>query len=1650
MSSNAVKIVFKRSSILGKRPTSANLVAGELGLNTNSVDPGAFFQVSDSSIVKIGPTAYSPAAPTSLPAKGELWYDVNTKSLSIGSDRSTWEAVSSPFFGGSGGYTVFVGPEYPNSTDSLQNDGQSIPYVTVNRAVIQLAKLYIENFLKGWYDATYQVVLLGGRNCVVNGPGNTVQNFSVDFSQSVDGNVQQYQLQEFNTPDGALVIPAGISIISDNPRECSIHPTYVPKYTHPAYPVPYALTATSTAISNQPRTSIFKRSGNCFFDNFTYCDKVETRDVVSITANSNGEAVFRSRRPHGLNEDDFTSVSYPRTTIRSDAFPPGAYYASPVDSFTFRLSPTSSAYSTGATYVLFSQLPPDINYLSGTKLTVSNIFPYFKPADGTSYELHNYSHHRLTGHTNATLQELRDFYVKVQRAFPEFAGRVDTRVSSPGETTIVAPTTGVFPDNIVSNDTTFTSPRAKHLSLRSSYGMCLEDNDGELVSGFKSAITETCTAVALQLDPAAYEVYATSDQDWVSLSTLGQSLVTEYAYPYEVPTEYQLETLNRASISNIRYYYETLRVGDGRLSTGITDLDNDFRHFGFRGRGANAFTEAGECYTIGAAVGAWAMNGAILSLTNSKTDFGSVAIQSEGFAGIGTLGGANANDRGFLLSGITRPLALLEEEVKSNEQKRILNLGSKVVRVVQDPTDSSVQLVVLSHPFNPESILPFSLAPGSALYVADPDCSYQGFFVTDGSPTAILSDPTYNGGGVLRLRLSDSRIPMGDQYSSDVSSFDTPYIRRFIDPRSQEQRSYGFFVSSTNPTSLAPQYGSVLRLNQTGQNLSNTLKRGYQFDPGINGGVSQTFSVVGSSPTISGLSANFNNKVADATQSTTYNVYATLVDGSAPWVQSANFTELGFNTNGQTAFNSAAGSYFTYQNRNYFAAENNIWNTLYYQTNFTTLNGPTKVSPNKVDSPFVTTSVTLRQEPITDSYLGYVPPTLYPTYTGYLAQQPNLTFMRGATSPITQFGAQSVYDGDDGSPGLGIIYKRRLTPVSTATLTVSSTVQTYQAMSAPSDSGATRGRPAIIELDVLSVLGIGDPKEGLIVAQLSHPDVATTEYVRIVNVVSSNVRAIRNYYPEYNPGVFNSDTGTFTPEQWPKGTTVTLCEETNTPEPTVYDPFWSITKSTMYRFFEVMGYSAELMKTYLQPQYWGDRVLPIESIRLSPINGYAAFTSPWPIEFNQPSQVLANTHTWQYCGFYTYSRGLLKYQTNDISRKLLFDYYATSVWGGRLVVAGVNDYGSTVLYGPVREAVTGNYYQNENPSNNPANRLVYLPPSPTQYPAPILVYSTDNISGEFDGTKVEFDLKREGYNLPSTQLLENGSNLFVNLGGVVQKPGTAYSLVVQDGVVQPKILFTSPPATDAICDIRVVTSEDNETTLEVVTLSATPNIDGTTSLFTLSPTEITLRSKDLFAFLSGVGQIPTGDFQGDASYQVQQVFVSTTKVTQLSYLGESPALGTTYDYRAILSGAGYRSREATSVYVQNLDDISPQFNGVKVTFDLIIGGKPVDATIVNAENLFVNLGGVLQTPTKASTLDPNSISYRVVPNLATGTLGIQFSEPPQALTTCNIRVVTAAEFIACAATQSEGLVTQYVLLAGDGVSQRSDGSIDIIDEGLLD
>lgn len=1639
---SAVKIIFKRSSILGKRPTGANLEAGEIGLNTNSNDPGLFFETNNGSVVKVGPTAYLPEQPTSTPALGELWVDSDTKGLNIGTSSGEWQKVAAPFLGGTGGYTVFVAPEYPNATDALANDGQTVPFRTINRAILEVTKQIVlqanSDISEG--NNRYLIILAPGRHCVVNGPGSSLQNFTTQYTTQYT-EVTQASLQSFNPETGGLVLPRGISIVGLDLKKCEVHPTYVPHYTHPSFPPGYQQDPNDGPVyQNQPLSSIFKWSGNSYLSQFNGQDKIFDRTVVSVTAGPSGEAILKTERPHGLSYNDFVQVTYTNSTDQAGAtFVNGAYYVYPINSYEFSIANQSWEAITSIP-VLASSLPQSyIDSADSSKFIVQNIYPYYAPVDGVSYELANYSHHRLSVLKNASLQDLNDYYIKVQQAFPSFfGGTVNRNVVSIPETEIVANTDGIYPDNLSSNSTNNSSPYQNSVNHRSNYGMSNGDYDGNIVSGFKSVIINASTAVILQKDPAAYEVYADSAQQWRTLTIQTQQQLGGTLPITAIPLVPQLQELNDASIPNIRYYYETLKLENGQ-SIGLADPENDFRHFGFRLSGANSFMQAQSIYTIGAAIACWAREGAIISLTNATTNFGSVAFEADGFAGIGTLGGANTINKGFLQQGIVRPLALTENQVLSDNQKKTLPLGSKVVLVAPDPKSPGVQLIYLKAPFNPSTILPFSLKPDTAVFVENGECTFRAFFVTNGEPTCWLSKaqsvdyPDAFGGAVLRVRSSDSNIPNG---STSETCLEVPYIRRYVDPRTPTQKAYGFYITNSNPTSQAPQLGSVLRLNQTGQNLSTTIKRNYQFDPGQFGGVAQIFSVDLVEPYVYNQSINFNNKISDAAQSIAYTVYTSLSDASTPWVQSIEIDGV------LEPFNHPRGSYITYNNRNYFASENDLWSAVYYDTTFNYLNGPTKVSPDKPDSVFVTTSVLQRQEPITEAWQGYVPD---PAYDDYLAiPEPyktdlNLSYMRGAVIPYQDFDGSLWIDLDDGTQSLGIIFTRDPIGPTTATTTASTVAQPGVPMSTPYAASPTIGQPELLSLSLLQVSQLVNPKNGLSVVRLNNPSVSGVEFCRVISIRSNTVTVIRNYYPEYAQGTL--------PAVWPAGTTVTTCLPGCNPEPSVYDPDWSVTKATTFRFFQLMGYTYNLISSYLVPKFAGERLLLNTDIILSPINGYANTTAPWPVEFNNPSTLLANTHTWQYVGYFEYSRGLPKYQVNEISRKLQFDYYSTTSWGGRLTVVGADQTGSIVFLGPFREALTGNFYAYNSPAQNFNDRVSRSTPLPIDnYPAPVLVYSADDISAQFDGTTTTFELKHGGIPIPISQLIENA--MFVTLGGVMQIPGVAYTLAESGGVILPAITFSGAPLAGTSCDIRIVTSDDDRRTLEVLSYSASPAFDGTTSTFTLSPASSGITNENSFIYLSGVAQTPQGSSHPDPAYTI----TNSLTTTNLSFIGGAPVSELTYDFRAIVSGPRYRSAGTSIVNVISVDDISTQFDNATTSFPLFVtvGGvpQPVNPDLVNAENMFVTLGAVVQIPHNVTGNPLAGNAYTVQINPVTKLLEITFAVAPAFGTSCTIRIVSSEPKNLIICPLPPGLV-DVPLISGDGVFSNEQGEIISIDPGLI-
>jgi hypothetical protein len=391
---SAVKIIFKRSSLLGKRPTGANLEAGEIALNTNSNDPGLFFEVNDGSVTKVGPTAYLPGPPTGQPSLGELWVDRDTKALSIGTESNSWQVVGAPFLGGTRGFTVFVAPEYANATDSLANDGQTVPFVTINRAILEVSKNIILDVLRGVASGNnrYLIVLAPGQHCVVNRPGLSVGNFTYNLTDQYQ-DVTQDILAAFNPEtDGGLILPRGVSIIGMDLKKSEIRPSYVPKYTFPGFPADYRQVEGGPVYTNQPLSSVFRWSGNTYLSNFTGLDKVETRTITRVLVQEDTlSAVFESNRPHGLNLNDFVNIEYSDSADQvGSSFESGQYYVYPLTNYQFLVSKTNWESDT-ATAVPSSSLPASY-FLPGDqqepKFVVSNVYPYFVPPAGQTFELH--------------------------------------------------------------------------------------------------------------------------------------------------------------------------------------------------------------------------------------------------------------------------------------------------------------------------------------------------------------------------------------------------------------------------------------------------------------------------------------------------------------------------------------------------------------------------------------------------------------------------------------------------------------------------------------------------------------------------------------------------------------------------------------------------------------------------------------------------------------------------------------------------------------------------------------------------------------------------------------------------------------------------------------------------------------------------------------------------------------------------------------------------------------------------------------------------------------------------------------------------------------------------------------------------------------
>jgi hypothetical protein len=416
------------------------------------------------------------------------------------------------------------------------------------------------------------------------------------------------------------------------------------------------------------------------------------------------------------------------------------------------------------------------------------------------------SHHLLSAFEFCSQTELNAYYTKVATAFG--LNPADIEIINPGETQI----TTVYPDGTAVpevDSTRGSSPYIFNCSLRSDYGMCGMFLDGSKVTGFKSMVVAQFTNVSLQKDMNAWEIYGSGS--------------------WGVPASYAAYIAS--DINNVRY-----RIG-GNIDHVTGCYQTDYRSFGFKCIN-DAILQEVSCFVIGDAVHHWTASGGECTITNSNSNFGLTALLSSGFRGIGTDGGAFAQDKGFLTKAVRRAL-----KVRTDGS----NIRQITIGTVQS-YNSTTGVLTLSTAFDPNLTFGrygYSLKQDDYIWIENRSRDTGPGYVPGDKNASTAIDVRAKLAATPWQEASPALInvnPSGDLAINNITTMDPGvlvgnrvYIRRLVDTRAPDERKYSFIVENSNPTATRRPVGNFVA------RLGNRSGLATQIDP--TNGTGQVFLV---------------------------------------------------------------------------------------------------------------------------------------------------------------------------------------------------------------------------------------------------------------------------------------------------------------------------------------------------------------------------------------------------------------------------------------------------------------------------------------------------------------------------------------------------------------------------------------------------------------------------------------------------------------------------------------------------------------------------------------------------------------------------------------------------------------------------------------
>ena len=556
------------------------------------------------------------------------------------------------------GRILYVNPNDIDSTDAVTNQGNSLaqPFKTIQRALIESARF---SYLAGENNDLIErttILVYPGEHVVDNRPGFAVKadgsnaiavspsgaetsaqtTLALNLTSNFDLTQEDNILYKFNSINGGVIVPRGTSIVGLDLRKTKIKPKYVPN--------PTDLTVPSTAL--------FRVTGTCYFWQFSIFDGDESglvyTDPVDFSANNQSTPSFSHHKltcfeyADGVNSDDRFGL----TDLE-------IYYGKLSNAF--NIASTRDINQKFPTSVEgFAPQRPEfeiVGAFASDPLSILSIISGDGATPGNVVTVQTTTPHGLSSGTPIKMKGVSE---------PDY--NISTKVASVLTTTqftyllpFVRPNLQATPTSVASatitieTDTvTGASPYIFNVSLRSVFGMNGVLADGAKATGFRSIVVAQFTGISLQKDDRAFVKYNDTSRAYegITIQLSKGATLSKESSSLDPSTVYHLD-----SDAIYRRGWQTTHI----------DMKND------------AIMQIVSVFAIGFNKHFSAETGSDASVTNSNSNFGQIALTSDGFKK-----SAFTKDDTAYISNIITPRAITEEPVTVDWQSLDVGLTTSV------------------------------------------------------------------------------------------------------------------------------------------------------------------------------------------------------------------------------------------------------------------------------------------------------------------------------------------------------------------------------------------------------------------------------------------------------------------------------------------------------------------------------------------------------------------------------------------------------------------------------------------------------------------------------------------------------------------------------------------------------------------------------------------------------------------------------------------------------------------------------------------------------------------------------------------------------------------------------------------------------------